>query len=54
MHFDIDPDTLTDEEWAKLYQQYVFVEKLKYKNLQAAYEAALIKVLNQAFGNGNE
>lgn len=48
-HYGIDPDTLSDEQWCKLYADYLFINKLNHLNLKAAIMAAASEI----FGNGS-
>jgi len=43
VHFNINPEELSDEDYYQLYQQWVYVENIK-KN---AYKQALLEVLSQ-------
>lgn len=41
----IDPDTLSDEDWAKKFQEWLFVQRIKNKTQEALIEKSVKKVL---------
>ncbi|MDR0872986.1 MAG: hypothetical protein LBN27_05900 [Prevotellaceae bacterium] len=43
------PESLSDEEWLKLYAEYKFTEKLRYEMSVNAYKQALAEIVNQMF-----
>jgi hypothetical protein len=51
--YNIDPDTLSDDEWAKLYAEYLYIQKTKFQNLKTAFVAALTEVISQILPDGN-
>jgi hypothetical protein len=50
VHFQKNPEKLTDEEWARLYQDYQYYRHLEYTN----FKNAITKVLQEAFGESTE
>lgn len=49
-HYRIDPDTLSDEQWAKHFSAYAYARAVELKNFQAAFKSSLVEVLNLLFG----
>jgi hypothetical protein len=45
VHFNIKPDELSVDEWAKLFQQWVYVQRIQFNSQQLALEETLTKVL---------
>lgn len=43
------PNELSDQEWAKLVNEYKFVKELEYKNLEHVFKSALSEVLSKMF-----
>jgi hypothetical protein len=52
-HYGVKPEELTDEEWCKLYAEYLFINKLNHKNLKAAILEAAAEIYNEN-ENGQE
>ena len=48
-YFHIDPDTLDEDEWCKLYAESLHINKVSFLNLKTAVCAAVVEI----FGNGN-
>lgn len=46
----MDPDSIDEEHWCKLYAEYLYLNKLEFNNMSVAFEAALIKVLSTLLG----
>lgn len=46
----IDPDTLSDEEWAKYFNEWVYTQQIKSKLEAEVMETAVLKALAKAFG----
>lgn len=47
MHFNVDPNELTDDEWAKLFQYWVYTERIKMKAQETIIEKAALKALTE-------
>ncbi|EEI90206.1 hypothetical protein HMPREF0765_4157 [Sphingobacterium spiritivorum ATCC 33300] len=45
----IDPDTLSEEDWAKHYQQWVYVQEVTAKNNEAVLRKVLAELLTEVF-----
>lgn len=39
--YSIDPDTLDDDSWCKLYAEYLYINELNHLNMKAAILAAI-------------
>lgn len=52
--YGIDPDTLEEEEWLRLYAEYRMLRKTELEELEITVHNALAKVLNKLFSHGNE
>lgn len=48
-HYRIDPDTLDDDAWMKLYAEYRWVRKRELKENEIAVHNALAEVINRIF-----
>lgn len=48
-HYRIDPDTLDDDDWLKLYAEYRFVRKTELKENEIAVHNALAEIINKLF-----
>jgi selenophosphate synthetase-related protein len=52
-HFKIDPETLSDKDWAKRYQELSYVKAIEFNNLfkvvEIASKKALAEILSQMF-----
>ncbi|WP_228235935.1 hypothetical protein [Allomuricauda sp. M10] len=49
-YYNLDPDKLSDEQWARIYNEFLYTEEIRLTNLKNVFTAALTKVLNEAFG----
>lgn len=47
--YGVDPVTLGDESWLRLYAEYKYTEKQRIENTRVAFKSSLIEVLNEAF-----
>jgi len=45
VHFGINPDELSTDEWAKLFQQWVYVQRAQLSAQEAMFEATLSRVM---------
>ncbi|MDR3704287.1 MAG: hypothetical protein P4L28_00050 [Paludibacteraceae bacterium] len=45
-HYGVEPEKLPDQEWCKLYAEYLFINKLNHKNLTAAIIEAATEIFN--------
>ncbi len=58
VHFNINPEELSDEDWAKLFQQWVYVSRIQMNAQQAMLEGTfkkvLIEVVNDVFAAMNK
>ncbi|UGU15214.1 hypothetical protein LS482_16195 [Sinomicrobium kalidii] len=45
--FRINPDTLSDDEWAQRFREWQFVEQLRMKHHEITFKKALTEVLNE-------
>lgn len=50
-HYRIDPDTLDEDAWIKLYAEYRWVRKKELKETEIAVHNALAEVINKIFAN---
>jgi|GEM_PF-3352317 len=48
-YYGIDPGTLTDDEWCRLYAEYQHTTLMVAKQQKASFEAALIEIINKLF-----
>ncbi len=48
-HYRIDPDTMEDDEWLRLYAEYRYVRKTELKEYEIAVRNALTGVINEMF-----
>lgn len=51
--YGVDPDTLPEEEWLRLYAEYRFVRKRELKELEITVHNALAEIVNKLFGKDN-
>lgn len=48
------PERLTDTDWCRLYAEYRYTEQVRLENMRQAFRAALVEVVNAAFGGKSE
>ncbi|MDR0729930.1 MAG: hypothetical protein LBF19_07415 [Prevotellaceae bacterium] len=52
--YDKNPESLSDEQWLKLYAEYKFTEIQRYEWMYLAQKRALVEVVNAMFGDEGE
>jgi len=45
----LDPEKLSEEEWAKRYNEWVYVQQYKNEVQAKVYELAILRALSKAF-----
>lgn len=51
--YHIDPDTLSEDEWIRLYAEYRFVRRNELKEMEITMHNALAEIVNKLFGKDN-
>lgn len=52
-YYSIDPDTLSEDEWIRLYAEYRFVRRNELKEMEITMHNALAEIVNKLFGKDN-
>ncbi|WP_073411497.1 hypothetical protein [Flavobacterium johnsoniae] len=57
MQFNINPEELSDKDWSRYFQDWVYVNRLNQKSqetvLENTFRKVLVEVLNEAFKDRN-
>lgn len=51
--YGVDPDTLSEDEWIRLYAEYRFVRRNELKEMEITVHNALAEIVNKLFGKDN-
>lgn len=50
--YGIDPDSLKEEKWLRLYAEYAYLKKQELENQEVVIHNAIVKVFNKLFPDG--
>lgn len=51
--YGIDPDTLSEDDWLRLYAEYRFVRRTELQEMEITMHNALAEIVNKLFGKDN-